>query len=669
MSQINSIELASLHFHSKPNNLEMLRLLPNIHGRTEKHFGVVTVKARNVELTQVPIFLLFTIDITESMCEKCGSSASKLDNVKETFRNMMTVLANLSNSAEIYICVHAFNTKVKVTVETIRLTTYNVDEVITKIIKLKPKGCTAIDSALKASSSTMQQYSSANPTHQIGHIFMTDGEASYGITEPSELALLVDAHFTNIFIGFGIEHNAEILQHLSNGDDNEYVFVDKMENAPLAYGEIVHRFLYPAAKRVVITAFDGLLYDWQTNAWVQHLTESVIVSESEKTYHIITNDIENVNVVVMGVSMHSEESSLNAPQFLATTSPATFDTNLDKYLFRQRVQELLYYARTRSDTFDASHKTFKSKLENIYRDMRRFIRISEFTDSNLAMFHELCEDIRTVYHTFDTEHRLMYAMSRENSNGRQQSYTSRYRSEPVELIPPSPLVPSTVKYAQILPVVRGVGNSPYSTDLDTVQCILPARRVTIDTREHLVDFGDSTAIVQAIDIYKNDPAYIAESEQEEHIPTTFQAIVEDAGGLVYPEITIGPIDPVDFTGNAYMPLHIPPKPILKREETFYSEPYNYTVSSTREYKDSLDAESESIDQDWEAGYLSEDNLENFVPTALDESNISHYATPSVVDMMQSISSQPISTPYDSSAKTTLGDIKCQSTAATSTLTL
>lgn len=126
------------------------------------------------------------------------------------------------------------------------------------------------------------------------HIFMSDGQVTCGTSDKDDLFELVSDKYPNIFIGFGMDHDACLMQHLAKKTNGSYYVVDKIENAGLVFGEILHGILYPALKSVVIEIQNGEIYNYLNNTWSSTLEISSIPSEAKKTYHLrsLKQDIE-----------------------------------------------------------------------------------------------------------------------------------------------------------------------------------------------------------------------------------------------------------------------------------------------------------------------------------------------------------------------------------------
>ena len=428
------IEYSHAQFHTLPTIP-----ISNIVEENEK-FGIISLKIKKTNITTIPTLFLFTIDTTGSMSEYAYKTVSKLAVVKQTFRSMITYLSNLET--EIYIRVHAFNETVDVIVDNILITKDNYSEIISKIDNLHADKSTNIGDALTQAGIVMEKYSIERPTHQIVHIFMTDGEATHGVTNENELIKMVNTTFPNNFVGFGLDHNVSLLKKISDLDNSEYLFVDNMENTTMIYGETIHRYLYSAIKNAEIIIENGVIYNWKTNTWDNKLFEPIIVSEVEKIYHIKTNNIENLDIELNGV-IDNDPTNIRLidtievmPDLMIlkpnhTEEPDSIidednydivPTNLSKYMFRQRTQELLFISKNifDKDKDVAEKNIIKTELKSFFKLMRDYMKTNDLLKDKFMV--TLCDDISIIYRSFGTSVGLMYSASRATSQGRQQTY-------------------------------------------------------------------------------------------------------------------------------------------------------------------------------------------------------------------------------------------------------
>jgi len=415
--------------------------LSNIVNENEK-FGIISLKIKKTNINNTPTLFLFTIDTTGSMDEIAYKNVKKLQVVKQTFRSMMNYLSKLET--QVFVRVHSFNETVRTVIDNILISQDNVNEITSKIDALYADSCTNIGEALKQANDTMKQYSIENPEHQIVHIFMTDGQATTGITNNDELVKIVDTKFTNNFVGFGFDHNAILLQKLSDLENSEYLFVDNMENTTLIYGEIIHRYLYSAIKNAEFVVENGAIYNWKTNTWDTKLIEPIIVSEIEKIYHIKSTNIADINIKVYG---YVSDDNVNSFQLLDVVDvlpdliklKETYNednsneyisdddddieivpVDLSKYMFRQRTQELLFKSKNALCENNYEKHELKKELKLFFETMRDYMKNNNLSKDKFMI--TLCDDICITYRSYGTEEGVMYTTSRSASQGRQQTY-------------------------------------------------------------------------------------------------------------------------------------------------------------------------------------------------------------------------------------------------------
>jgi hypothetical protein len=105
---------------------------------------------------------------------------------------------------------------------------------------------------------------------------------------------------SNIFVGFGLDHNAYLLKILSSSNKNKYYFIDALEKAGLVYGEILHSIIYKIFENISITIKGGYIYDWKKNVWSNDIVIDDLVSDINKVFHIISKNPSNCEVIIKG---------------------------------------------------------------------------------------------------------------------------------------------------------------------------------------------------------------------------------------------------------------------------------------------------------------------------------------------------------------------------------
>ena len=397
-----------------------------------------------------PIFILFTLDTSVSMDELCKDGKSKMHHILNTFEHMVKFIAQHA-SANVSIAVDTFNLRIAHIIPTTRVTSDNADELIAMVSKIRSNDSTDIELALLNAEAQLNQYHASNNTHQpdnnmqMFHVFLTDGEANHGITDPTILSDLIQTNISqNMFIGYGTTHNSKMLRIFGETSQSKYLFIDHGENAGSVYGELMQRIMFPALDEVILNTSTvtrnetgvAEIYNWKTNEWTSELYVGSIDSGAELTFHIRTKHLENDNVWAQITGKLPGTSQMICDTIDCLPSLVDADGNLseeeflniEKYMFRQKTMELMFKCQQFNEATVHrinEHKFLKKEMSVFFRQLRGYMR-----KSNLMMdpfMRLLCEDIVTCYKTIGTDVGHMYTTARQGSQGQQTSFTPKYQ--------------------------------------------------------------------------------------------------------------------------------------------------------------------------------------------------------------------------------------------------
>lgn len=433
MSIVNSsfiISNESIDFHNQPMPIK-------IFSNVDEKFGKLSIKAAKTKKTTKSIFIKATMDVSGSMEEPSDNNRSRLDYVKQTLVKMLQFLST-SVESDIWIQIDAFSMEFSTIVQKILLTKDNVDTLIAKVNSMRAESMTNIELAFKESNKIMNSAILKNADYKTIHLFLTDGQPTSGETNIPSLVKLIDPDHSAIFIGYGTEHNSELLSKCSKrGIYNKYMFVDNFENTGLVYGEIVHALLYSAIEDVKITMNDGtLIYDAETNSWKQSLVVPALLSEKENIYHIktiepryvecsiegtICNQLDNENGDTIQITGENETLCIvDSLPDLVNEDGTILESNLSKYIFRQMTMELLYEAA--NNYTNTTHTDLKKRMKDFYKTMSMYIDENDLKEDTFMKI--LCEDIHISYMTLGSNEGNMYSESRNTSQRGQTCYRS-----------------------------------------------------------------------------------------------------------------------------------------------------------------------------------------------------------------------------------------------------
>lgn len=409
-------------------------------------FGIFNLKIRSeIPITKNHLHIFFTIDASGSMSDTCADGRTKMQHILYTLENMLRIFYEKPD-CNISVHVQAFDTTIYKCIEgNSNIKMENLEDLLEKIKHIRPGDSTNIELALNSASETINHYKTNNPAHKIVHIFLTDGEITSGSRDYDELKALVPNNCTNIFIGYGMDHDSKLLSILGSGMSNEYRFVDALEKAGLVYGEVIHGILYKAIEDVTITTYNCEIYDYLTNTWVNEISIGNLLSEQKKTYHLRSKEPESCCVTVLGRTIVKTrqfqvlDSSIEE-QIVCHPTSLLINSDLTTHMFRQRTQELLYESRKMSEKLKEPEfsftpmkkseeenkqnleiKAMKTKLKEFHKLMMEYMKEHELeTDPIMKM---LCDDIYIANKTIGTRLGNMFTCARQTSQGRQQIYT------------------------------------------------------------------------------------------------------------------------------------------------------------------------------------------------------------------------------------------------------
>jgi len=460
----NIIDHTSIEFHdySYPPPVTLFEDA-EVEVDAEYQFGILKLNIRGeIPIIKKHVHIIFQIDCSASMSDRCRDGRTKMHHILHTLENMLYLFYEKPGT-DVSIHIQTFNTTVVDVVTNVpNIKKANIEEIVQKVQSIRPNGSTNIELALQSSATHIESYkqNSIHKNEDIIHIFLTDGEITVGETNSDILkSLVIDSeNITNIFIGYGLEHDSRLLSLLGNGVKNEYRFIDALEKAGLVYGEIVHGILFKAIEDVSIIAENAELYDFETNLWFTTLEVGNLLSEQKKIFHIRTKTKNETNVKVFGrtiVQTRPFENLTGKKELqVEVTIGKTSDENLTQYIFRQRTQELLYKARKLSEkkiekiienpikSYNNWDNNLYNKLDNnlynkldkdkekekVKKELKSFFDLLvQYTKTNNlendAFIKMLCDDIYITYKILGTNYANMFTCSRQITQGRQYIYT------------------------------------------------------------------------------------------------------------------------------------------------------------------------------------------------------------------------------------------------------
>jgi len=405
-------------------------------------FGIFKLTIADTPMLTQTQVLDSNSDISGSMDDICKDGKSKMQHAKHTLKNIVTALAK-NEGASVAMATYGFDDKVEEIFQDTKITPENAANLRNKLDQLEPRNGTDIYQPLELQAKRAAARQAVNPSIRQTNITMTDGQANQGKTSYSEMATQVAPNCTNIFIGFGGDHNSVGLQQLADAQPNgSYFYVAEIEKAGLVFGEVIHQMLYTALTNITISTENAEIYDYKTNAWSTSIQVPSIVSEATKTYHLRSTTPKTAHVRVSAQSaVHGDQepTPLDLDDAILHNPPDKI-IDLSIYMLRQRTQELTFKAHQHSlklvndpklsyapDTRDAYYETQKSirkELTDYLKFMKQFAKEQNLEEDELLA--TLTDDIVIILQTFGGHKAVMYSSVRTGSQGRQASNNVGY---------------------------------------------------------------------------------------------------------------------------------------------------------------------------------------------------------------------------------------------------
>lgn len=391
------------------------------------HFGIINFKTITSPETTDHLELLFVIDCSRSMIETCSDGHTKMYHIINTLQKMIIFFSDKPN---VNIIIDAFDSRMYSFVLRTNINKDNLHEILNKIRKITPRKHTNIGMALTHSAERIQTLSALYPEHIIHHIFMTDGKITRGITNIQTLKNLIitDININNAFVGFGIKHDAILLDEISSTTNSEYYFIDKLNNSGLIYGEILHKIVYNILTDTELIIENGLVYDFNNNNWVERIIVGNIASESDKTFNIVSNTPSDCKVYIktkynkMNVSYNSNFGE-NRDLTIHTYRQRTMQTLYDAYQLCKTKRTQQSHHTGLEDTGLEEFETFKTNsLLPLIEEIKIYIHDNNLQENKFLK--NLCDDIYVCYKSIGTQCDYMFCKARQNSQGNQRLYSA-----------------------------------------------------------------------------------------------------------------------------------------------------------------------------------------------------------------------------------------------------
>lgn len=455
---------------------------PTLHSvslDTNETYGSCMIHVDSYENSPSPILFHFMIDVSGSMIDMTENGRTKIQLLTHTLINMVHYFAETSQN--VFIQVKGFDDCIHNYIDTVQVTKDNVDEIVGKLAKIRPLHLTNIGLALETMETDMKHSKISN---QVG-IFLTDGDVTAGEMSADVLVKYIPSDIPFHFIAFGSDHNPYLMHQL--GHCSQYTnnwFITDIEQTGNVYGEILYNELHRVGENVKLEIHNGRLYDYYAQEFVTTLNIGSLYAQTEKHYHVITDNADECFVVLKctrcDTGEYMETKITDLPPLLSEEQEndgVRFQFMQPKFDLIQyfRLATQIYLGKARKMLFQNNpsddgcllnenpfcHNSVKSHSIEIYIPFRAMVHEFYSIMCDNMELHKLsdneymkclCDDISILLQTLGTLAQLKYCALREDVQGQERTGST------VTVIHDR-----NIEFDMILPVLSRSNTTPYRT--------------------------------------------------------------------------------------------------------------------------------------------------------------------------------------------------------------
>jgi len=416
----NLVQTSLIQFHNKEDGYQLYE------GNPQK-FGVFTLEITPTPICEDAQYIYSGNDMSGSMSDPCTDGRTKMQHLHLTLHNLVSLLSDNADKINVNLEITGFDSKLAQVIDPVKIekNPQQVTEIQAKISHLlKPRGTTNIELALKDAKRKLNAQNSALAKN---FIFMTDGLITEGTQNIEFLQAALPEDSQNYFIGFGADHDFKLLQQLSTTNSGAYYYVDKIENAGLVFGEIIHSILYTAIKQVTITAINGEIYDTEANEWTTTISPRNLCGEAKKHYHVRSERPDTFELIMTGVTKEGPQTWTETTlPYLLNEDGSVETVDLRKYMYRQKTLELLAQAQIMAKnrfTREEEKKCLQNEMRAFRKQLESFAQDLKHGDEFFPDYmKQLCDDLYICESTMYSEKSLLYTTVRKCAQGNETSF-------------------------------------------------------------------------------------------------------------------------------------------------------------------------------------------------------------------------------------------------------
>jgi hypothetical protein len=408
--------------------------------------------------TNEPMYIYAQTDVSGSMSDKCTDGRSKIQHVIHIWSNIIRYFAGRGD-LNVNLQMNGFDSEIHPIFPMTRVTRDNYAQLVAAVESMHPMKTTNIELALQdlcedlsvGAVDSFDMCIEGAAEKKTFALLMTDGDATDGSRNPEHLATILPEGTKAAFIGFGKEHNAELLNALGmSGVNTSNWLVNNIEYSSDVYAEILAKWTTEVAGSVVLRIENGYFYEWKTSVWGSELNLGSMSMDEKRDIHVksLTPYDVSIQILADGVCV----------DILKFDSEKVAVVDLTQDMFRLCVQKIMHevkeFGRMDSDArakkrsrglfnfpmqdsqddtvvpcyqpeerakspYALKKETYEKRLKLLLKDMQDYVAGVGASDFMNTLIH----DIEITINQFGKPTQFMYLSARTASQGRQQTQT------------------------------------------------------------------------------------------------------------------------------------------------------------------------------------------------------------------------------------------------------
>ena len=346
-----------------------------------------------------PVHLCFVIDTSASM-----SDDKKLENVKRSIHFLLDFLG-----PDDLISIVTFSEVAQVILNRVAVTVAEKENIRARISIISVESNTNLSAGIIQSRECLLNDSSK---YKQGILLLTDGMANLGLTRPADILELITNtidKFTGTSIscvGYGTDHNVELLQSISTEGGGSYYVVNNLEDVACVFGDILGALISCSAQQMTVSLPLGTEVKSRYARNVIDSTVNIIIGDMPAGMDAVflAKIPIGTSVTLKGYDLQTH-STFEITTVVATTDDIMLNINSEAHYLRFEVLTLLDQSRVIISSCSSRDtiNTHINKLNGLIAKIKEYIVVAPH-----SLWDVLLEELESCVKSLTTPYRDIF---------------------------------------------------------------------------------------------------------------------------------------------------------------------------------------------------------------------------------------------------------------------